>query len=79
MSKLFRNDWAGYWAKFDDAALLQHKAMNIDETLRAIESELDIKLLSGDQMQVIDALEERIRTMGKRRKPVSSLQTSLFD
>ncbi len=79
MSRLFRNDWPGYWARFDDPALLQHKSMNIDQTLREIEEELDIKLLSGDQIQVIEALEERLKEMSKRRKPVDSGQISLFD
>jgi hypothetical protein len=79
MNKVFRNDWVHYWARFDDLMLLQKKSTNIDETLLEIEGELDIKLLSGDQMQVLDALENRIKEMSKHRKPASSMQTSLFD
>ena len=79
MTRLFRNDWSGYWARIDDPALLQKKSTNIDQTLREIEEELDIKLLSGDQMQVIEALEERLKEVSKRRKPVVSGQIDLFE
>jgi len=79
MSKLFRNDWVGYWAKYDDPALLQKKSVNIDTTLREIEQELNLKLLSGDQLQVIDALEDRLKSVSKRKKSAVTAQTSLFE
>jgi hypothetical protein len=79
MNKIFRNNWVDYWARFSDAALLQRKSANIDSTLLEIEKELDIKLLSGDQLQVIDALEERLKSVKKRGKTSNALQTSLFE
>ena len=79
MNKLFRNNWADYWARFSDVGLLQGKSANIDSTLLEIEKELGIKLLSGDQLQVIDALEERLKSVKKRGKTSNALQTSLFE
>lgn len=80
MAKTIRSDWASYWDKFSDLDLLQAKSFHLDETLREIEQQVGFKLLSGDQMQIIVALEDRIRELHKRSDgKKSQLQVSLFD
>ncbi len=79
MGKSFKTDWAEYWEQFSDLDLLQYKSFNLDETLQEIEKEVGFKLLSGDQMQIIEALEERISELSKLSKKKSAYQVSLFD
>ena len=80
MAKSVRTDWAAYWGQFDDLDELQAKSFNLDDTLIEIEKYAGCKLLSGDQMQIIMALEERIREVSKRSgKGAVSAQYSLFD
>ena len=80
MARYYKNDWAAYWDRFTDLDELQSKSFNLDETLVEIEKESGCKLLSGDQMQIIMALEERIREVSKRSgRNAMSPQCSLFD
>ncbi|MBN2355244.1 hypothetical protein JXO59_03985 [candidate division KSB1 bacterium] len=80
MAKIYKSDWVAYWAEFNDLDLLQYKSSNLDETLQEIEQQAGFKLLSGDQMQVIVALEDRIRELSKTCKnKKQDLQVSLFD
>ncbi len=80
MNKSYRSNWAAYWEQFDNLDELQSFSFNLDDTLLEIEKSTGCKLLSGDQMQIIMALEERIREVSKRSAASrSDLQFSLFD
>jgi len=61
-------DWETYWSQFDDLNLLQSKSSNLDDTLVEIQQKLDRKLLSGDQLQIIVSLEERIEELERLPK-----------
>lgn len=80
MAKNLKSDWIVYWSRFKDLDLLQTKSFNLDETLLDIEKEVGFKLLSGDQMLLIIALEDRIRELSKvsHDKKVD-VQVNLFD
>ena len=60
MKRLTYNDWSAYWSKISDLEELRKKSDNIDETLVSLEKEQGNKLLAGDHMLIIAALEERI-------------------
>jgi hypothetical protein len=80
MAKPYKTNWASYWDQFDNLDELQSKSFNLDDTLLEIEKSTGCKLLSGDQMQIIMALEDRIREVSKRSgKNALSAQYSLFD
>ncbi len=80
MSKLALPDWEKYWAQYQNRDELLELAENIDDTLQHIEKEFGVKLLSGDHMMLIDALDERIDDLEKiAAAKESPLQTSLFD
>lgn len=74
-----KHDWVAYWGRYDNYSELERKSFNMDDTLHEIENEFGIKLMSGDQMMVIDALEDRLKELSKKRKVSSSAQISLFD
>ncbi|HOT97884.1 MAG TPA: hypothetical protein PLG50_00060 [bacterium] len=80
MTKSYRTNWAAYWDQYDDLDELESFSFNLDDTLLEIERNTGCKLLSGDQMQIIMALEERIREVSKRSgSSRPDLQFSLFD
>ena len=80
MAKSALPDWEKYWANFKDAGLLKYKVANLDETLLMIEKEFAAKLLSGDHMQLVDALEERIDELEKIEiAQKGSVQADLFE
>jgi len=68
MSKTKMADWETYWSQFDDLNLLQSKSSNLDDTLVEIQQKFDRKLLSGDQLQIIGTLEERIEELERLPK-----------
>ncbi len=68
MSKTKMTDWETYWSQFDDLNLLQSKSSNLDDTLVEIQQKFDRKLLSGDQLQIIGTLEERIEELERLPK-----------
>lgn len=73
-------DWEKYWANFSDLDLLKHKSQNLDETLQIIEKEFATKLMSGDHMQIVYTLEDRIDELERcERAEKSSVQADLFD
>ncbi|MBN1481779.1 hypothetical protein EH223_05500 [candidate division KSB1 bacterium] len=73
-------DWEKYWANFDDKNLLLQKADNLDETLQLIEKEFDKKLLSGDHMMILDALDDRIDELNRIETAKRTVvQTNLFE
>ena len=55
-------DWKAYLAKYKTAELVK-MSMDIDNTLASIEQEKGIKLLSGDHLQIIAALDERLEEL----------------
>ena len=73
-------DWQKYWSKINDINVLQLKSSEIDETLRNIEKEFDCKLMSGDHLLIIEALENRIEEL-KNQLTIqkSGIQADLFD
>lgn len=80
MSRQALPNWDKYWARFHDRDELLDIADNIDDLLVRIEKEYGVKLLSGDHMMLIDALEERIGDLEKLAVAKESpLQASLFD
>ena len=80
MTKKLLPNWEKYWANFKDLSLLREKSDNLDDTLRLIEKEFATKLLSGDHLQLVDALDDRIDELERLASAQkSSLQTSLFD
>jgi hypothetical protein len=79
MARNGKSDWMQYWQQFTSIADLENRSCNIDETLLEIEREIGFKLLSGDQMQIIYALEERIKELRKNKPAANGLQASLFD
>ncbi|MBN1541819.1 hypothetical protein JW992_06705 [candidate division KSB1 bacterium] len=72
-------EWSVYWSRYNDADLLQKMSSDMDDTLRRIEAEFNCKLLSGDHLMIIDALEERIEELenARRTNPVD-VQGELF-
>ena len=73
-------DWNAYWDKFKSLAALQEKSNNIDETFKRIEAEFGCKLLSGDHIQIIAALEERIEDLeNTQAKTQAGVQADLFE
>ena len=73
-------DWDKYWANFTDRELLLYKSDNLDETLLLLEQEFDTKLLSGDHMQILDALDYRINELERMKSSQkNAMQASLFD
>ena len=56
-------NWQTFWKKYDDPNILNQKSDDIDATLKEIESNLNRKLLSGDHLQIISALEDRIEEL----------------
>jgi len=80
MAKSYRTNWAAYWDQFDNLDELQSMSFNLDDTLLEIERNTGCKLLSGDQIQIIMALEERIREVSKRSgRSAHNAQYTLFD
>ena len=80
MSKKGLPDWMIYWEKSSDLKKLREKSNNLDETLRGIESEFGCKLLSGDHMQIISALEDRIDDLESSQSgKESGVQADLFE
>ena len=55
--------WNKYWEKYDDLEELDQMSSDIDSTLQGIEMGLNRKLLSGDHLLIISALEERIEEL----------------
>ena len=73
-------NWERYWAKYNNPDELEEKLNQLDDTLKSIELEFDCKLLSGDQMELVDALEERLELLQRLdNSRESDLQISLFD
>ncbi len=80
MSRSLRSDWVAYWARYSNLNELENKSFQLDDTLREIEAEVGCKLMSGDQMQIIMALEDRIRELAKTgQRSAASAQINLFD
>ena len=59
------NDWNAYWAEFNNLDELQKKYDNLDETLISLAKECNTKLLTGDHLLIIEALENRIEQLQK--------------
>jgi len=73
-------DWTTYWGRYSDLALLQKKSVELDDTLKGIEEEFQCKLLSGDHIQIITALEERIDELEEAQaKSPYGVQANLFE
>jgi len=73
-------NWQKYWSKISDINELQLKSSDIDETLRNIEKEFDCKLMSGDHLLIIEALENRIEEIKSQLTiQKSGIQADLFD
>ncbi len=73
-------DWQKYWSKFKDINELQLRSSDIDETLKSIEKEFDCKLMSGDHLLIIEALENRIEEVKNRlSNHKSGIQADLFE
>lgn len=80
MSKRTLPDWDKYWANFNDLDVLRQKSTDLDETLQLIEKEFDTKLMSGDHMQIVASLEDRIDELERTEQAKkSAVQTNLFD
>jgi hypothetical protein len=80
MAKQALPNWDRYWAKFHDRDELLDIADNIDDQLLHIEKEYGVKLLSGDHILILEALDERIDDLEKLAVAKESpLQASLFD
>ena len=62
--------WNKYWEKYYDLEELTQMSDDIDSTLRAIELEQRRKLLSGDHLLIISALEDRIEELEESAHPV---------
>jgi|GEM_PF-529906 len=73
-------NWEKYWHNFTDLELLRDKSLNLDDTLELLEKEFDTKLMSGDHMQLVTALEDRIQELERiERETSNSKQGDLFD
>ncbi len=73
-------NWEKYWRNFTDLELLREKSINLDDTLEYLEKEFGTKLMSGDHMQLVTALEDRIQELERIEKEESkSVQANLFD
>ena len=80
MSKHILPKWEKYWANFTDLAVLRAKAANLDDTLQLIEKEFSVKLMSGDHLMLLAALEDRIEELEKTEKALKGVgQTNLFE
>lgn len=73
-------NWNKYWSNFTDLDLLRYKSSNLDETLELLEKEFATKLMSGEQMQLITELEDRILELERiERDKKKHIQGSLFE
>jgi len=80
MAKSSLPDWEEYWANFKDLEVLRAKAADLDDTLQLIEKEFAAKLMSGDHLMLLSALEDRIEELEKEEKIVKGVvQTDLFE
>ena len=80
MQKNSLPDWEKYWANFKDLRVLRSKSANLDETLQLIEKEFATKLLSGDHLLLLDALDNRIEEMERLEKAQKgAVQAELFE
>lgn len=80
MPKSTLPDWEKYWENFTDLNLLRNKLSNLDETLQYLEKEFATKLMSGDHIQIITYLEERIEQLEHNEKIENSVvQADLFE
>ena len=80
MAKKKLPDWDKYWTNFKDLNVLKYKAANLDETLQLIEKEFAVKLLSGDHLMLLSAMEDRIEHLENQEKTLKGVvQTNLFD
>ena len=80
MAKTHLPDWEKYWANFKDLNVLRTKSANLDDTLQLIEKEFATKLLSGDHLMLLSAMEDRIEELEKEEKASKGVvQTDLFD
>ncbi len=72
-------EWNAYWEKYTDLAQLKKRYDNLDDTLHLLEKEFQCKLLSGDHVQIITTLEERIDELEKLYQAQGAgLQAELF-
>lgn len=73
-------NWQKYWSKINNINELQLKSSEIDETLKNIENEFNCKLMSGDHLLIIEALENRIEEL-KSQLTIhkSGIQADLFE
>ena len=72
------SDWKGYWRQYTDLDTLQEMCMDMDSTLQKIEAEKGVKLLSGDHIQIITALEDRIEELESTQAHDVGVQGDLF-
>lgn len=80
MVKSILPDWEKYWENFKDVDLLRFKSGNLDETLTMIEKEFATKLMSGDHMQIVASLEDRIEELERvQRAEKHAVQADLFE
>lgn len=71
--------WSAYWAQYTDLAQLKKRYDNLDDTLHLLEKEFQCKLLSGDHVQIITGLEDRIDELEQiYQAQGAGLQAELF-
>jgi len=72
--------WGTYWTKFNDLSLLRKRYANLDSTFKMLEKEFDCKLVSGDHIQIIAGLEDRIEDLKNTLAAQSAgVQAELFE
>ena len=80
MAKKLLPDWEKYWANFKDLNVLYEKDANLDDTLQLIEKEFAVKLMSGDHLMLLSALENRIDQLVMEEKILKGVeQADLFE
>ncbi len=78
MARKNLTDWQQYWSKYSNVHELKKMAANFDDTLDHLEKELGERLLSGDHILIIEALENRIETLENRQPVDAENQGELF-
>jgi predicted kinase len=71
-------EWQAYWSRYSNIQELKQMAANFDDTLDHLEKEMGERLLSGDHILIIEALENRIEDLENSQPVDTEAQGELF-
>ncbi|MBD3384244.1 hypothetical protein GF407_04880 [candidate division KSB1 bacterium] len=78
MARKNLSEWQAYWSRYSNIQELKKMAANFDDTLDHLENEMGERLLSGDHILIIEALENRIVDLENSQPVDTEAQGELF-